>query len=170
MKEICQKAGVNRSTFYLHYESIDDLIDECVDNINKNFIKYFDSKTSEFLNKMENCSNEELILITPQYLTPYLTFIKENKVIHQVAVKHHHIMNSMETFNSLNKTIFKPIFFRFGIDAKTEQYMIIYYLSGINAIISEWIKNNCKDDISYIEKIIIDCVRPHLGINNENKR
>ena len=24
--EICQKAGVNRSTFYLHYESMDDLL------------------------------------------------------------------------------------------------------------------------------------------------
>lgn len=26
VKEICVKAGVNRSTFYLHYESIDDLL------------------------------------------------------------------------------------------------------------------------------------------------
>lgn len=28
IKEICKKAGVNRSTFYLHYESIDDLLEE----------------------------------------------------------------------------------------------------------------------------------------------
>lgn len=26
VKEICQKAGVNRTTFYLHYETIDDLL------------------------------------------------------------------------------------------------------------------------------------------------
>ena len=26
VKEICSKAGVNRSTFYLHYETIDDLL------------------------------------------------------------------------------------------------------------------------------------------------
>lgn len=25
VKEICQKAGVNRSTFYLHYETMNDL-------------------------------------------------------------------------------------------------------------------------------------------------
>ena len=25
VKEICEKAGVNRSTFYLHYDNIDDL-------------------------------------------------------------------------------------------------------------------------------------------------
>ena len=27
--DICQRAGVNRSTFYRHYEDIDDLINEC---------------------------------------------------------------------------------------------------------------------------------------------
>jgi AcrR family transcriptional regulator len=26
VKEICDKAGVNRSTFYLHYENMDDLM------------------------------------------------------------------------------------------------------------------------------------------------
>lgn len=26
VKEICEKAGVNHSTFYLHYETIDDLL------------------------------------------------------------------------------------------------------------------------------------------------
>ena len=28
VKEICEKAGVNRSTFYLHYETIDELLEE----------------------------------------------------------------------------------------------------------------------------------------------
>ena len=28
VKEICEKAGVNRSTFYLHYETIGDLLEE----------------------------------------------------------------------------------------------------------------------------------------------
>ena len=34
IKEICQKAGVNRSTFYLHYENIDDLLVETIETIN----------------------------------------------------------------------------------------------------------------------------------------
>ena len=43
--EICQKAGVNRSTFYLHYESMDDLLIETLDMINKKFHEAFDNKT-----------------------------------------------------------------------------------------------------------------------------
>ena len=30
VKEICRQAGVNRSTFYLHYETIADLVDEAL--------------------------------------------------------------------------------------------------------------------------------------------
>ena len=32
IKEICQKAGVNRSTFYLHYENTADLLKETTRN------------------------------------------------------------------------------------------------------------------------------------------
>ena len=39
--EICKKAGVNRSTFYLHYETIDDLLVETIEMINKRFKEAF---------------------------------------------------------------------------------------------------------------------------------
>lgn len=37
VKEICEKAGVNRSTFYLHYETIRDLLAESVEYMTSNF-------------------------------------------------------------------------------------------------------------------------------------
>lgn len=168
VKEICAKAGVNRSTFYLHYETINDLLEECLENINKRFLEHFDKNTEPFFEKIKNCSVDQLIFITPEYLTPYLNFIKENKIIQQVAVKHTAIMHSNEKFFALNHHIFKPIFKRFGIDEKTEGYMISYYLNGITAIIGEWIKNDCKDEISYIENVIIACVRPMSAKKEEN--
>lgn len=160
VKEICEKAGVNRSTFYLHYETIDDLLEECIENQNKKFVEYFSETTKDFFAKFREMPKEELIFITPEYLTPYLNYVKENKVIHLVSVKHNVLMRSVEKSNKLNKYVFKPIFERFGIDEKTEEYMISYYLNGINAIIIEWIKGGCKDEISFIEKLIIKCVFP----------
>ncbi len=160
VKEICERAGVYRSTFYLHYETINDLLEETIDNIDKKFVTYFSENANVFFEKIKSASTENLLLITPEYLTPYLTYIKDNRIIHQVAVKHSRIMNSIEKFNSLNEKVFKPIFKGFNIDDKTEHYMISYYLNGITAIINEWIKSGCKDSIEYIEKIIITCVTP----------
>lgn len=45
IKEICDAAGVNRSTFYLHYESINDLVNETMDYINKKFINCFNESS-----------------------------------------------------------------------------------------------------------------------------
>ena len=81
IKEICNKAGVNRSTFYLHYESINDLLDETMNYINKKFIDFFNVKSRDFVAKIEEIPVEQLNLVSEEYLVPYLKFIKENKKI-----------------------------------------------------------------------------------------
>ena len=37
--EITKKAGVNRSTFYLHYDNVYELLEETIENLNKQFIQ-----------------------------------------------------------------------------------------------------------------------------------
>ena len=49
VKEICEKAGVNRSTFYLHYETVNDLLSECLENIKKRFFDSFANKPNDFI-------------------------------------------------------------------------------------------------------------------------
>ena len=44
VKEICEKAGVNRTTFYLHYESMEDLLMETIEMITKRFYTTFDNE------------------------------------------------------------------------------------------------------------------------------
>ena len=52
IKEICKKAGVNRSTFYLHYDDIDDLLYETIENLNKNFNSCFGEENKNFENNI----------------------------------------------------------------------------------------------------------------------
>lgn len=74
VKEICEKAGVNRSTFYLHYETVGDLLEESVRHIIDRFVEFMPYDTADFLKKLNECPLEELYLITPEYLTPYRFF------------------------------------------------------------------------------------------------
>lgn len=167
VKEICEKAGVNRSTFYLHYETINDLLEECLENIIKKFNSCFNNNNS--LESINELPLEKLIFLTPEYLTPYLQFIKDNRKIYQIAVKKAKVMNSVNYFNSLSTYILKPVLRRFNVDESVQEYMISYYIGGINAIVCEWIKHDCKKEISDISNIIIDCVRPYFGKLNYEK-
>lgn len=161
IKELCKKAGVNRSTFYLHYDSIDDLLKETIDNIDKNFISYFSNKDMVFIEKLKNKDKKQLILITPEYLIPYLNYIKENRIIYQVSAKKPELMNSTQKFAFLQENILLPIYKKFGIEEAKGKYLSAYYINGIYSIINEWIKEGCVDDVKFLCEIIIDCVRPY---------
>ena len=40
--DITKKAGVNRSTFYLHYDNVYELLEETIENLNKKVLQSFD--------------------------------------------------------------------------------------------------------------------------------
>src|SRR5699024_2346300 len=51
VKSLTNKAGINRGTFYLHYDNIDDLISEYYDDIIKGLYDLFEEYSS---NKLTN--------------------------------------------------------------------------------------------------------------------
>lgn len=163
IKELCKKAGVNRSTFYLHYENINDLVEETTNYINNKFLNYFNEGTIGIIDKIKTAPLEELLLIEKKYLTPYLTFVKENKKIFKAAFNNPNGMKISSRYNHLKKYIIIPILERFNVSKKEQDYLITFYINGTMSIIKEWLKNECKDDITDIENIIIKCI----GYQNE---
>ena len=156
VKEICEKAGVNRSTFYLHYETIDDLLSECIEYVGNKINKKFSNKV---INKqvIKDSKLEDLLLITPEYLLPYLEFLKENKAIYKIVYSQPNVFKEQYVVNHLHKNIFEPILNRFLVPKNEQKYMMSFYLSGMGALMVEWIKNDCKEDIQTIINILMKC-------------
>ena len=157
VKEICSKAGVNRSTFYLHYETVADLLEETTQYMHRKFIDTFSHKANDFPD-IGNCSKDELMLITPEYLKPYLTFIKDNRKLYSAALEYPQIFQSDITYQIMFQNIFSPILERFGIPVNERQYHMLFFLNGIEGIILHWLKGDCSDSIENIIKIIETCV------------
>jgi hypothetical protein len=42
-----------------------------------------------------------------------------------------------------------------------------FYLSGITAIVMEWLDNDCADSVDDIIKIIIDCVMGKVNVDGK---
>lgn len=159
VKEICEKAGVNRSTFYLHYETLDDLLAESVQHIIDEFIAFMPHDTADFLEKLQNRRLEELYLITPEYLVPYLAYIKEHRRIFQAAIAQASLLQMEDTYQKLNRYVLTPILNRYQVPANVQKYMMQFYIQGLMAIISQWLKDDCKDSIEHIVSIIQLCIK-----------
>lgn len=168
VKELCQKANVNRSTFYLHYENMTDLLAESIEHMNSDFLSYFKIKVTKFLENIEKCPIEDLILVSSKYLTPYLIYIKKNKKLFQTAIKRAATLNLDNAYQRMIEHIFNPILERFRFPISERKYVIAFYVNGIIAIINEWLKSDCVDEIKDVENIIIKCANP-LGGNNESR-
>lgn len=160
VKEICHQAGVNRSTFYLHYESIAELLDETMEMINQRFLSYFPQEEETVLGDMEHRELNDLVFVTQEYLLPYLRFIQDNKKVYRAAFRNPSSMQANARYGVLKQRILNPILERFEIPAARRPYYIAYYVEGIAAIVKEWLRHDCGDSVEMIAAIIESCVRP----------
>lgn len=151
VKEICEAAGVNRSTFYLHYETMADLLEESVSHMKKD--------TDAFVTKMRDCPLDELYLITPEYLTPYLGYIEQNKQLFRTATENAAVLGMDKNYERMFRHVFTPILDRYGIPHQDRPYLMAFYIQGLMAIISEWLKNDCNDSIANVVNVIQQCVK-----------
>lgn len=160
VKEICEKASVNRSTFYLHYETMNDLVSEAMENVNKRFLSYFTLNGADFARKINSQKLDDLILITQDYLRPYLQFICENRKVYRASFRNPGDMQADARYKSLKQCIIEPILKKFDVPESRWQYYIAYYIEGTTAIIKEWLNQDCQDSVETIAAIIEECVRP----------
>ena len=162
--DICEKAGVNRSTFYAHYDNLYDLLKETQENA---ITVFFDSLNSGIgPSDFSKMSADELIFISPQYLVPYLTFIKKNRRLYEVY-NNSGAFQIGEMDKQLIENIFIPVYAKNGVtDRRVVEYMSRYFISGVSAITMEWVRRGCEDDILFICEVISICVRPHMKASN----
>lgn len=158
ISEVCEKAQVNRSTFYLHYENLCDLLEETTRYALDNFVSYFSVDDKSITSKFQDCDLDDLNFINEKYLHPYLSYIKEQQNVFSAMLSQPVAFNFEAIFKRLFDNIFNPILNRFDYPEDERKYVMIFYLSGINAIITEWLKDGCQKSIDEISLIIHSCI------------
>ncbi|MGN0547591.1 MAG: TetR/AcrR family transcriptional regulator [Acutalibacteraceae bacterium] len=131
IKEICEKAQINRSTFYLHYNEPNDLLKSIEDEIIEN--------TADYLKKIGAEINDSAI----RYILLFIRYIKENdKVFRTLLVKNDSqffkkkfvILSLEKCLTALNCTA----------DENIKKYVFGYAVNGCISVIIEWIESDYK--------------------------
>ena len=151
--EITQKAGVNRSTFYLHYENIYELLEETIENLNKKFLAAFHASTPPDISSKDNA-----FLIKEKYLRPYLHFCKDNKRILKLIRQKPHLFHQDKAYQSIHDKILYPAISKFVTQETKKIYQLEFFTRGVVAIITKWIALDCVTEIDELIEIIKHCV------------
>ena len=97
-KGAVRRRRVNRSTFYLHYESKGDLLEESVRYFVSDFFSHMKPTSDDLANRIRICPLEELYLITPEYLMPYLSYIAGHKRLFRTMLKNSESLRLYKTY------------------------------------------------------------------------
>ena len=140
ISQICQQAKINRSTFYCHYNDINDLIIK----IENKFAK----GTANIFNYGERQTNAAIIEM--------FTFVKENKYFYKAFLNIPYI--TLAEHNTKIECL-KNIGQKFNID-KSNTIGIFYRASFFGAGIKEmcrlWIERDCKETPEQMAHLLLD--------------
>ena len=154
--EITKKAGVNRSTFYLHYENIYDLLEETLEHLNKKFMDSFHASLP-----LQIQSKKGAFLITEEYLIPYLNFCKANKRIFKLIRKKPQLFGQNAAYKKMYDQILYPAISQFVTQENERVYQLEFFTRGVVAIINKWIELDCATEIEELIGIIKKCIGYH---------
>lgn len=130
---ICEKASVNRSTFYANYLDIYDLVEKVKLRMADEFAEFHITQNSK---QDEN-----------GYLNLF-KYIKENQIFFKTYFKLESISMSPAT--------------QYNIDLATKyynneyiDYHIEFFRAGLNAIIKKWLNNGCQETPETMSNILL---------------
>ncbi|MGB7606322.1 MAG: TetR/AcrR family transcriptional regulator C-terminal domain-containing protein [Lutisporaceae bacterium] len=137
IKEITDKAGINRGTFYIHYEDIYDLLDEVEDEL----ISVLDKNISKI--KELIAINSNLNTLKP-IITQNLEYIRERSKYFKAFLGANGSPSFLKKLKNIAKTKFLD---NLKTDNKPEEhgdYLIEYIVSANVGIIVYWLESGMK--------------------------
>lgn len=133
--DICKKASINRTTFYANYLDIYDLVEKIKESMFQNMLNLY----QEEVQQRKHSYN---------YLKLF-KHIKNNQNYYKILLKlkidfSKYYNNELELEEAL----------KYLGSTKNIDYHVEFFKAGINAIITKWLKNGCKETPEEINEIL----------------
>lgn len=143
VREVCQNASINRSTFYAHFTDVFQLF---------NHIKRDKERCIQAILYDED--NKSGWGLPNHAFRALFEFVQNNQEFYRTCIEHGDIFNVLDfpLFISYENQL-KPLFLRAGIFSEIEaDYRLKSCLGSLNAMIRHWLNRGCQEDSVLLEK------------------
>lgn len=152
--ELTEIAGINRNSFYTHYKSVENILDD----INEEILEYLEGLFQKHSFKYPNfnpypvmCEISKLV-VSYKYISEYLLFSKSST-------------NLVRKLKDRICDRFYEIYCEdYGHDQPHIRYILAYLIAGTFEIYHAWYRNEKHPDIEEITKQISSFIQS--GVNN----
>ena len=162
VKDLCDKAMINRNTFYLHYENKDDLVREM---INSTINKYKDSFLPLTAQFYFNVSTRDLNSFSKN-IESLLHLLHEDIELYRIILKDDLLTGY---FRSVEQTYEKTIMGFLNIRTDKAKLIFRYTMSGCAGILTDWMVKSTLP-IPETAMVIAKLVLENIHYFNEENR
>ena len=162
IKDLCDKAMINRNTFYLHYQNKDDLVREM---INSTINKYKDSFLPLTAQFYFNVSTKDLDSFSKNIET-LLHLLYEDIDLYRIILNDDFLTGY---FRSVEQSYEKNIIGFLNIRTDKAKLIFRYTMSGCAGILTDWMVKNTlpiPETAMVIAKLVLENIR---YFNEENR-
>lgn len=168
--EICEKADVNRSTFYAYYTDIYDLHKSIIEEffiLQKNVIKHIKESI-----KSKNALNEFTYSDFYKIVYYYLKTVKENTALYKFIFNQNADNTVHASFAKITYQTIKEVLNPLIVDERAEELKkaFTFVAGGTTALIMKWMENNCDTPLdilaSYVAKYYYGTFKAHAMDTN----
>ncbi|MDD3080572.1 MAG: TetR/AcrR family transcriptional regulator C-terminal domain-containing protein [Paludibacter sp.] len=143
VKALCEKADINRSTFYTHFSDPYDLLRYINKEVIKNIKNHLDEQHFDVKKP-----------ISIETLDKLLVYVKDNANLFKALLSDNcdpdiqrEIMNELMVYQTFE-----------GIDLRTKNYLAAYGLTGCISILQIWLKDGMPESTTRMAEIIIQVI------------
>lgn len=131
VKELCEMADINRSTFYTHYSDHYDLLSKIEEEITQDM--------NDYLNSYRHELEEESIQMTEKILE----YITENKFMFQILLNKEASSSFEKRMMDLTRSfMMKNWLMKNELNRSETEYLSSFVISGSIHVIKDWIEND----------------------------
>lgn len=141
IKELTTRAGINRSTFYLHYDNQQGLLKELEQDFINELMNHFSNITTSYT--------------TIEVIQELLEYIRVNKDTTKVLLCKNENIDLQKNILALVFSLFKEKI-SFNLEPSLAEYVYRYLLMGSYAVITAWLENDFNIGIKEISELIFD--------------
>lgn len=144
VRSICERAGVNRGTFYSHYADIYAMIEDAENYLNKGLIAIAEKWSQE-------CSEDHRQAL----FIEYLRYIKKHSYFYRISLMNRKSLSVRKTFRPLWEQAVMPKYRQAGItDETTLLYYFLAFEGSITAVLQHWIETDCEEREEMLSQIL----------------
>ncbi len=161
VRELADLVDINRSTFYLHYTDVYDLLEQTENDLMDQFLSILDPEKKnitwdEFANRLKR----------------FFTVLSANQPLCRALMSPNGDIAFVRKLESLiaenGLRTLRTISDEKNFDADDLQYVIGFFLSGCIGMVDMWLQNDCKQPVDHMSALAMQLLQ--TGIRGIAKR